>query len=283
MAGSVLLPRPLRVHARFVRNSYLGAATMFACGLVMSIAFPIWQTGEAKRILADEALWKGGTPAGDASVSGRETSHNFLLNSYHLDVVYTDDHGTEHKAPLEFDTLFSSVDQKAPVDVRYDAKDPTRFALSWAVDLTGARWAAVAFLGLGLGALGLVVIWAGRIVLRRLADARQVGTSFEELELPLVQVIEMRQYGRATGQLRYRYEAPRAGGKARKQEVVFNRKKKQEPLFVDPERTRMLAVRTSQAPDRPIVLRNDFYPFDVSETDRAATLARVDRRRTETH
>jgi hypothetical protein len=281
MPSSVLLPRPLRVHARFVRNSYLGAATMFVCGLVMSIAFPVWQVGEAKRILADEALWKSGTLASDANVSGHETSHNFLLNSYRLDVVYTDDKGQEHKAPLEFDTLFSSVDQKSPVDVRYDAQDPTRFVLSWAADMTGARWGSVAFLGLGLGALGLCVIWAGRISLRRLGDARQAGASFEEVEVPLVQVIEMRQYGRATGQLRYRYEVTRSGGKPRKSEVMFNRKKKQEPLFVDPERTRMLAVRTSQAPERPIVLRNDFYPFDVSETDRAATLVRLEKRRTE--
>lgn len=262
-----------------MRNSYLGAALMFLVGFGMSIVFPIWQATEAKRILVDQELWKTGTPAEDVRVSGRETSHNFLLNSYHLNVVYTDAVGGEHTGPLEFDTLFESVDQKSPIDVRYDAKDPTRFALSWAVDLSRARWGSVAFLGLLMGLLGLVVIWSGRGLLRRLAAARHVGASFEELELPLVQVIEMRQYGRATGQMRYRFDVAGPAGKTRKREVVFNRKKKHEPLFVDAERTRMLAVRTSAAPDRPIVLRNDFYPFDLSETDRAGAMVRLDGRR----
>jgi hypothetical protein len=35
------------------------------------------------------------------------------------------------------------------------------------------------------------------------------------------------------------------------------------------------------APHQPVVLRNDFYPFHVSEHDRPALLARLERLRAE--
>jgi hypothetical protein len=37
----------------------------------------------------------------------------------------------------------------------------------------------------------------------------------------------------------------------------------------------VLAVRARQAPDEPIILRSDFYPFDVPEWDRKAVLERL--------
>jgi len=279
MTGFAILPRPLRVRPAFVRNCILGSIVCFLGGAAIAIGGPIWQLGEAKRIVAEQELWKTGAAASDVEVSGRETSHNFLLNSYHLDVAFADTAGAPHKTTVEFDTLFASVDQQSLVDARYDPKQPDRVALSWAVDMVGSRWASVAFLGLGSLALGLLFAWLGRMALRRLADARQVGSSFEEIDVPLVRVIEMKQYGRSTGQMRYQFQVVRTDGKTKTLEASFNRKKKQEPIFVDPERTRMLAVRTTHAPDRPIVLRNDFHPFDVSETDRAASLARLERRR----
>jgi hypothetical protein len=279
MTGFAILPRPLRVKPAFVRNCIAGAIVCFAAGGAIAIGGPVWQAAEAQKLLGDQALWKSGALAADVRVSGRETSHNFLLNSYNLDVSYADAVGAEHKTTIEFDTLFASVDQQSPVDARYDPKQPERVALSWAVDMVGSRWASIAFLGLGSVALGLLFAWLGRLALRRLADARQVGSSFEEIDVPLVRVIEMKQYGRSTGQMRYQFQVVRADGKTKTLETSFNRKKKQEPIFVDAERTRMLAVRTTHAPDRPIVLRNDFHPFDVSETDRAASLARLERRR----
>jgi hypothetical protein len=47
---------------------------------------------------------------------------------------------------------------------------------------------------------------------------------------------------------------------------------------VDQGKTRVLAVRVRRAPDRPIVLRRDFYPFDVTDWDRQSALARLTRR-----
>jgi hypothetical protein len=277
MGTVAILPGQLRVRSSFVRRSYAAAALSFLLGLGFAIGFPAWQISEAKGIIADKALWASGTPALDASVHGKETSHNFLLNSYDLQVEYATAEGELHEQKIKFDTLFVSVDKNAPVDVHYDPKDPSRMVLSWSVDMTGGRWAAVVFMG-AIGLFGLLFLWAARVQVRNVSDAREAETRFEETDVPLVRLIEMKQYGRSTGVMRYQFHVAHADGTTKKREVSFNFKKNQQPIFVDASRTRMLAVKTTMAPDRPIVLRNDLYPFEVSDSERAEIDARVKQR-----
>ena len=44
-----------------------------------------------------EATWQTGADADGATVEGHETSHNFILNSYHLDVEFVDQTGGSTK------------------------------------------------------------------------------------------------------------------------------------------------------------------------------------------
>jgi hypothetical protein len=82
-----------------------------------------------RKLMAASALWQTGTEADDASVDGHETSHNFILNSYDLNVEFVDRAGGTHQGKVEFDSLFASIDQKARVLVKYDPQAPDRPAL----------------------------------------------------------------------------------------------------------------------------------------------------------
>jgi hypothetical protein len=278
VAEPAVLPRPLRLKTAFVTRSYLTAAALGAAGAALLIGVLIWQAFEARGILADDALARSGVEASDVSVEGSRTSRNFILNSYKLDVRYTDRAGAAHQGVATFDTLFSSVTREEPVYVRYDARSSDRFVLSWAVQHPRGRWGALAMfvataIGLGLGSLA----WA-RELLRRLEEARQATVESDDVEIELSQVVRMKEHGRSTGVVSYQYFVTVASGKSKRRQVSFNRRKRHTPIFVDAGKTRVLAVRTRGAPDRPIVLRSDFYPFDVPEWDRQAALDRLARR-----
>jgi len=271
-----LLQRPLRLHPAFVRKTYLGMIACVVFGLAAAIGMPAWQMGEARRLMAASALWESGTEAEDASVDGRETSHNFLLNSYNLNVEYVDQQGGMHKPKLEFSTLFASIDQKSPLIVKYDPQAPDRFALSWMADMKKSAWASIAFLG-GIGiAIGLVCLFAVRQLAQKLAAARRAAVESVESSVALVKIVEMRTNGRATGVMKFQYNTTEGGGKTKLREVLFNVRKQQAPLYFDKEGSRMFVLQPP-APHQPVVLRNDFYPFHVPEHDRPAVLARLER------
>jgi hypothetical protein len=275
-----VLQRPLRLHPGFVRKTYLGVAAAVIFGLLGAVGASIWQFNEARALMAAIALWQSGTEAQDANVEGHETSHNFLLNSYDLNVEYVDQQGGLHKRRLEFSSLFASVDQKSPVIVKYDPQNPERFAFSWMIDIKGTAWASIALMeliGLGVGLLGF---FSTRQLLQKLAAARRAAVDSEESSVALVKIVEMRQNGRATGVMKYQYDTTDAAGKAKRREVLFNVKKQQAPLYIDKAGSRMFVLKPP-APHQPVVLRNDFYPFDVPAHDRPALLARLERLRDE--
>jgi hypothetical protein len=273
-----LLQRPLRLNTGFVRKTYLGMLACALLGLAMAIGLPIIGFNEARGLLAATALWQTGTEAADAGVEGHETSHNFIFNTYKLDVEYVDQAGQAHNGKLEFSSLFASVDQKSPAIVKYDPQAPDRFALSWMVDMKGSIWAAVAFLSLIGLAVGAAMLFGTLQLSRKLTAARRAAVDAEEGSVPVVKVVEMRQSGRATGVMKYQYNTTDAAGKTKVREVLFNVKKQQAPLYVDEARSKMFVLRPP-APHLPVVLRNDFYPFEVPEHDRPALLARLERMR----
>lgn len=274
----ILPSRPLRLRRGFALWSYVGAVTMGLVGAAALVAYVVWQLGEARQIQTDQAIWDHGTPAESSSVSGRETSHNFLFNSYELDVEYVDAQSQTHRRKAEFSSLFASVDQKTDADVRYDPANPERFALRWAIDLNGYRWAAFAFMmaaGIGIG-LAFLVLALG--LFRRASDARAAAEDSQEVEIEVLKVVELSQHGRPTGTTQYHYQLTTEAGKTVKRNVAFRTSKGQSPLYTNAQKTRFLALRTSRMPDRPVILRNDLYPFDVSPEERAEVEKRLARR-----
>ncbi|HZE95558.1 MAG TPA: hypothetical protein VE981_00880 [Planctomycetota bacterium] len=95
---------------------------------------------EVMSICTDSSLWKSGVPSPDCHVSGKVSTQKFL-NSYTLNVSYHDADGGAHEGKTEFRS-FTSVDEKKSPEVKYDAKNPSRYVLSWSLDPIGGRWAA---------------------------------------------------------------------------------------------------------------------------------------------
>lgn len=276
MMYAPLLTAPLELTRRFVARSWLGGLFALAIGLAAAAGFTVWQAGAARDIVRDQQLWSRGVVAEDLHVSGRETSHNFVLNSYEVTATFTTQDGQSRSVKLSFDAFLQSVDQSAPLHARYDAADPAHVVLSWQMNIVRGRWCAVAFLGI-MGLLiggSLVVLGIG--ALRRLFVARRAAASLEELELTVVGVTEVRHKGRPTGAMKYEFMVP---GDARKRSVTFNAKKKEMPIFLSQDGTRILGVRPSSSHDAPVVLRQDGYPFALSEAARATLTAAAAHRR----
>jgi hypothetical protein len=274
-----VLVRPLRVKQEFVRRSYAEAVGFFVVAAVAAIGFPLFGLVEARAIRRDHDLWKRGAVAAEVTVPGSATTHVLIVTTYELDVGYRDQAGTAHRGRAELTTLFAPLPNVAPVAVRYDPQAPDRFVLSWAVEFTSARWQACSVLLVAGVAFGVLFRQLGRRALVRLADARAAAIESEDVELEVAGMDTLKEWNRSTGQVKYQYLVPIDGGKPKKRQVTFNRRKQHTPIFIDEKRTRLLAVRTPKAPDRPIVLRSDCYPFDVPEWDRQTVTTRLQRRR----
>jgi len=239
MMEAPLLAAPLELARRFVMRSWLGGGFALAIGIAVAVGSIVWQTGAARDIMRDQQVWSHGLVAEDLHVSGRETSRNFVLNSYELTATFTTRDGQSRSEQLSFDAFLQSVDQGAPLDARYDAADPSHVVLSWAVEVVRGRWCAVAFLGVMGLIIGGALVMVGRRSLGRLFVARRATASFEELALTVVRVVTIRHNGRPTGGIRYEFLVPEdthTGEKRRrKSSVTFNEKKQQTPVFLSPD------------------------------------------------
>src|SRR5439155_1327124 len=101
----------------------------------------------------------------------------------------TDQAGGAHHAKLEFATLFGSVDQKDLLAVHYDPTDPSRYALSWAAQVTGWRHAgsALMFLIFGFMAGGcLYAAWRARRNARVAARGNELASPLSQEAIPAV-------------------------------------------------------------------------------------------------
>lgn len=110
-----------------------------------------WQSGE-RAVLEEQArIWASGVPAAGAEVTFEEGAdwaddRFFLFRAYHyvLRVTYQVQ-GRAVASELVFATALRSIDARALPEVRYDAAQPQRFALSWTVERLRTGWAFLCF------------------------------------------------------------------------------------------------------------------------------------------
>ena len=163
MSSPLLGPLPWRIDSKRLakerRNAWLLAAFFGLFGLFM-----VYPCSELVRNAWDDyRVWRSGEPGQVLDYSGNERTRGPLgiplLNEYTLDVTYEDARGQQHEGTAAFERLFVGVDNEAGPEVRVDPRDPSRFVLSWAVELP--RWLAASVfllmpLAIGLAALGLL-------------------------------------------------------------------------------------------------------------------------------
>ncbi|MFT3868252.1 MAG: hypothetical protein QM715_07125 [Nibricoccus sp.] len=264
----MILPSlPLKLKNSFVWKFGAGGALLILLGLAVAVAFGWWQMDNAQEILKQSRIWKSGVPAGSAEAGGRVTTRKFVFHEYDLDVAYLDQKGAVHRGKLKFDTLFNELEKDSDPVVRYDPAHPEDFALSWAVNRTGSRWASVIFMLLaGIGLIGGSAAILGVKALRSLADARRCARRSDEVIVQVTQVVEQNAKGKTTG-YEYQFAGQLADGRSVNGKVVFP--VKHEPLYADNAHQTMVALVSQEKIGSPVVLRDDFYPLALTEDEKA--------------
>jgi hypothetical protein len=144
------------------------------CGLAL-VVFALGSAGyNVQRLLVEKELWNTGVVADDARVGGKRRTRIAVFHDFDLDVRYRDKAGRAHAGHAKFMSVFSSPDEDAKPEVRYDPKAPARFAVSWAIDCGVGRWvSSIFFVLVGLGvAAGLYVAARDRLIKFRAARPR---------------------------------------------------------------------------------------------------------------
>jgi hypothetical protein len=262
-----LLPSPLRLKSSFVWKTQLGGLVLILVGLVAVAGYAWWQYGSVKELVDQSRIWSEGTTALKTTVEGSVTSHSFILNDYNLDVTFLDENQVSHQGKLEFSTLISTIDRDSDPEVRYSHDDPEKFALSWAMNAKISRWAAIAFMAVvGVGLVGGSFTFLGVMALRRLSDARCCALRSNEVVVRVTKVVPTMAKTRHVGN-EYHFTGRMVDGREVAGKTVFP--VKYEPLFADGAKQTMVALIPQENVKRPVVLRGDFYPFDLTPDEQA--------------
>ncbi|HTQ31544.1 MAG TPA: hypothetical protein VMI53_10070 [Opitutaceae bacterium] len=268
-----LLPAPLRLQSSFVWKNRLGGLVLILAGIGAAVGFGWYESGAVKELLDQSRIWQEGTPAWRTEVSGHVTSHDFVLNEYDLNVTFVDANQVSHDNNVKFDTFIGKVDQEREPMVHYLPNDPDRFALSWAIDAKTSRWSAIVFMAvIGIGLIGGAFTFLGWLALRRLSDAKACASRPDEVILRIAKIVPTIVKGKQTGN-EYHFTGHTLAGREITGKTVFALK--YEPLFADAAKQAVLALVPQENVKRPLVLRGDFYPFDLSPDDQARVRAAI--------
>lgn len=294
---NILPARPLRVPRSYVARSYRWSALVALIALALTGFFWAFSAQGVKRVLRDRDIWERGVPARFSHVTGKSETFLVLITNHTLNVEYVDQQGTRRERAVEFSTMFGGPSSGERAMVRYDPRDPERIAVSPAVDATVRRWMDAAFwflLGIVVGALPAYGSWAlfSRVRLARLVaeDGVEVAcevTSVDDrpdsngrpspvrtfyFEVPAVAPGPLV----ATGTYRDAASRSTPGHPGYRDSVMIDRKDGT-PLMigVKSKRNLLLALVSPRMPHKAQVIRQDLYPFEFTEAERAEIERRV--------
>lgn len=268
MNRSILPARALRLtgaaHRRvvFVVLFQLLVLALFAAGTW-------WFASEALEIGRDQALWERGVSANGGSVDATRHSKfglSWFISNYEGRVSFTDDAGVPRGGGFSFWTVLGGPDTET-TELRYDAKHPDQFVISWAVDASGARWRASLFLGgLSLG-LSLFMLFLIRGEIRDHLAYRQLAREGDEVVLRVLARAPIPQ--RKDGWLRFQFELPGDGGAPPR---TISRDL---PSVYECQDGYALALWRPEAPKQVLLLRADLSPLQLTSDERDQAMART--------
>lgn len=268
-----LLPIPLRLKSSFVWKNRLGGLVLILAGIGAAVGFGWYERDAVNELIDQSRIWRNGVEASRTEVSGHVTSHDFVLNEYDLNVTFIDANLVQHENNVKFDTFIGKVDQERDPIVHYLANDPDHFALSWAMDVKTSRWAAIVFMvAIGVILIGGAFTLLGWLALRRLSDAKACAARPDEVLLRIAKIAPQIVKGKQTGN-EYHFTGRTLDGREIAGKTAFALK--YEPLFADGAKQTMLALVPQENVKRPLVLRGDFYPFDLTPDEQARVRAAI--------
>jgi hypothetical protein len=271
---AILPRRPLKVRFSVRLRAWAAAGLLALAGLAILGAASWFQGGALVHLVRERSIWAHGTPAADSGVQGKRRTTNAIYNHYTLDVSWEDDDGELHAGKLDFSTLLGRVDTEPEPEVRYDPKEPDRFALNWAIDATGSRLGEIVVSWALFALLGLILVRRMRVPLAELAEIRHCAEYADEVELIVLGIEPVVQKGRPTAAHRWRFQV---AGTSERGEVLV--RKNLRPLYADAAGTRVLAPRSRLQPDRPVILDESLAPFDFNAGEAHVIRKRLDERR----
>ena len=265
----VRLPnRPLALRGGHQTRAYLGAAIALVIGVALALGTSC-SASTALTILGDQRVWDRGVAAEHGSIRGKRTSKfglQWFMASYDADVEYEDSAGQRYEGSLSFMTMLGGPDVSGDADLRYDPDDHGRFAVSWGVDASGARWRATIVLTLLLALCTLAFLWIAVLNVRALrAQRRRVATG-DEVELLVLGCTQLMEQGKPTGKWRHELATIADDG------TPARRFSHDAPwlLYCTPDQTRVLAVGDASKPGELVILEHDGSPLVLSAAERAA-------------
>jgi hypothetical protein len=207
--ADLLPPAPRRLSSRYTSTRTVGAIALMLGAIGVALGYGIWQIDSAQQILRDGRVWAEAKGSSPAIVDGHVTTHDFVLDSYKLKVTFSDQDGKKREGETEFETLFTSVDQNAPAEVHYAIDHPDQFALNWAIDVTGGRWMAFAFMAIiGVFLIGGSLAFLGYKLLSTTRAASRAALQGVEAICAVTLVEQQIVQGKTTGRLIYHYALP---------------------------------------------------------------------------
>jgi hypothetical protein len=244
-------PRPFRLRRSFTLSCYFGATVALLLALALLPANIVWQCVRLRHAREVDRIWATGVEA-TAEVHGQGPEYP-IAHDYTFSVTFSDEYGDKYSGETSFTASFARIPFEDEAVVRYDPKDPSRFALGWEVELGWKRWFGSFFVMGVFGLLGIVALLTIRIPLRLLADARACPQSSSEEQVELVRVDT---WTRNSPDFLRPHKYRIGGLSSRDYAWIVST---HEPLWTDDRKTHAVAL---VAPDgRRIVLRDDLHPF----------------------
>ncbi|MBS2023655.1 MAG: DUF3592 domain-containing protein [Deltaproteobacteria bacterium] len=190
----VLPSRPLTVDEKLLSARRRKAGWLSLMFIVFGALMTWFGLDKLHALRRDLQLWERGTETRDVRAEGQVTETSKLGVTvgydYEFDVAWVDGAGAGHDQKVRFDTMWSPIDDGAPLTLRYDPSQPKDIVLSWQVQKVQARlgWTYLAAALVLLMIFATLALWKKERELERLA--RVMAEDSEELEVELLSVHE---------------------------------------------------------------------------------------------
>lgn len=230
-----------------------------------------WFVSTGPAISRDKDVWARGVPA-DGTIQAKRTSRlvPWLVANYDGKVGYTDAEGARYSGTVDFWTMLGGPDTDQ-AELRYDPQAHDKFAVSWGVEASGARWRAVIIMSALFGLLTLAVGYGSWVVFQMALTEPRIARDGDEVELRVVSCTPIVKAGKPTGN--YRHELELDVGEDKPKRIV-----KDSPwlLRVAPNDARVLGLWLPVKDNPVLVIRSDVHPLAVTAAERAEIAKRAE-------
>lgn len=251
---------PYRISPEYERRFTTRALFIGIAGLAFVLTTFGLSLSFTRDILRDQDLWARGVPGSTVEAFGREQADRGFFRAYDLRVRFLDRDGAQREGASSFHALGIGIREWVPPEVRHDPEAPSRFVLSWAIDVLGQRKAFAAFFAV-IGGIG-GALWT-RAMKRNRRERRVLEACARrgrETTLRVLKQTPMAVHGRVTTIYRLEGRTPEGESFEMSFEDAMGA-----PLFADAERGTLVALVAPEYPEDPVVLMEGYLPFDIRQ------------------